>query len=167
MENEQTNQNIPNNAMENSQPAYSPTVPAVEIPPSDKRNWLKILVIIIGVLLFLLVVFWLWLKAKAPEGGQSVLEIQKQQTAQAEKKWQDNLNAIAAQDKDFDNLTDVEEAQYKTNANDPDTDDDGFLDGDEIKIFKTNPNNPDTDGDGTKDGVERKMGTDPLVKNKK
>jgi hypothetical protein len=51
-----------------------------------------------------------------------------------------------------------------TNPEDPDSDDDGLLDGDEdsdhdgvaadIGVTETNPNDPDTDGDGVRDGVE-------------
>lgn len=42
-----------------------------------------------------------------------------------------------------------------------DTDKDGLTDEEEITIYKTNPNNPDTDGDGFKDGDEVKSGYNP------
>ena len=44
-----------------------------------------------------------------------------------------------------------------------DEDHDGLKDWEEA-IFRTNPRNPDTDGDGTMDGEELKQGRDPLVK---
>ena len=43
-----------------------------------------------------------------------------------------------------------------------DTDNDGLSDVDEIYKYKTDPNNPDTDGDGYLDGEEIVNGYDPL-----
>ena len=46
---------------------------------------------------------------------------------------------------------------------DPDIDDDGLLDGDEVNIHGTDPLNADSDGDGLPDGAEiSTYGTDPL-----
>ena len=87
-------------------------------------------------------------------------------------------------DTDDDGLTDRLELVYGTSINDPDSDDDGLLDGPEVNIhgtdpkdadsdddelsdgvevntYSTNPNNPDTDGDGYSDKEEIDMGTDP------
>ena len=55
-----------------------------------------------------------------------------------------------------------------TNPNDPDSDDDGILDGEEVSSstdgFITNPNDDDTDGDGLKDGDEYDIHySDPLL----
>jgi hypothetical protein len=47
------------------------------------------------------------------------------------------------------------------NPLDPDTDNDGISDGDEVAIG-TDPTNPDSDGDGLIDGDEDTLGTDPL-----
>ena len=80
-------------------------------------------------------------------------------------------------------MTDKEEKEQGTDPNDPDTDDDGLLDGEEIKLgtdplkpdtdddlisdydevktWNTNPNNSDTDGDGIFDGEEIENGTNP------
>lgn len=67
-------------------------------------------------------------------------------------------------DCDFDGLTDAEEQKLGTAACDPDTDDDGLGDGEEVKTYKTDPLDPDTDDDGLLDGEEVKLyGTDPLV----
>ena len=44
----------------------------------------------------------------------------------------------------------------------PDSDDDGLLDGLEVKVYGTDPNIPDTDGDGLFDGAEIDEGTDPF-----
>ncbi|MDD5252006.1 MAG: L,D-transpeptidase family protein [Patescibacteria group bacterium] len=99
--------------------------------------------------------------------------------------------AAPAQDADGDGLTDVEETNiYKTDPNKPDTDGDGFRDGDEIKngfsprhagqvrladvdsdkdylndaweiAAGTDLLNPDTDGDKYLDGTEIAAGYDP------
>lgn len=65
-------------------------------------------------------------------------------------------------DSDGDGLTDDEEAVYKTDPLDPDTDNDELTDGEEVKTYETDPLNPDTDYDGLKDGAEAlKHSTDP------
>jgi hypothetical protein len=106
----------------------------------------------------------------------------------------EDLNKISTyNDYDNDGLTDWEEINfYKTDPYNPDTDGDGYSDGDEVKngynplgegllgleymdtdddgltdweelyIYKTNPYNPDTDGDGYSDGDEVKNGYNPL-----
>lgn len=65
-------------------------------------------------------------------------------------------------DPDHDNLNIAEEYQMSTDPLDPDTDLDGLLDGEEIKIYHTNPLLYDTDGDGLCDGDEVALGLDPL-----
>lgn len=68
------------------------------------------------------------------------------------------------EDVDNDGLTNAEETLYGTDPNNPDTDGDGYKDGEEVK----NGYNPlgagqlDSDNDGLTDPVERKMGTDPF-----
>ena len=64
-------------------------------------------------------------------------------------------------DSDNDGITDVNEANYGTDPDNPDTDGDGIVDGEEV-YFGTDPLNPDTDGDGLDDGDENQMATDPL-----
>jgi hypothetical protein len=51
-------------------------------------------------------------------------------------------------------------------AKNPDRDNDGVPDADEISIYRTDPLNPDTDGDGYKDWYELNMGFSPLSKSK-
>ncbi len=65
-------------------------------------------------------------------------------------------------DLDNDNLTNFEEYLNNTHPRNSDTDNDGLLDGDEIKIYYTNAANPDTDGDTYNDGAEIENGTNPL-----
>jgi len=50
-----------------------------------------------------------------------------------------------------------------TDPLDPDTDDDGINDGDEVNIHGTDPNNADTDDDGLNDGDELTLGTNPTT----
>lgn len=64
-------------------------------------------------------------------------------------------------DSDGDGIADyIEENFYRTNPYDPDSDDDGLPDGDEI-FLGTKPRNPDTDGDGIPDGLELQYGSNP------
>jgi hypothetical protein len=69
---------------------------------------------------------------------------------------------LAMEDPDHDGLTNLEEYQYGTDPNNPDTDGDGLSDGDEVHVYHTNPLLWDTDGDGISDGVEVRTGSDPL-----
>jgi hypothetical protein len=69
---------------------------------------------------------------------------------------------LAYEDPDHDGLTNLEEYQYGTDPNNPDTDGDGLSDGDEVHVYHTNPLLWDTDGDGISDGVEVRTGSDPL-----
>lgn len=69
--------------------------------------------------------------------------------------------ALAAADDDQDGLSNVREAELKTDPNKADTDEDGILDGEEVQKYATNPLNIDTDGDGVTDGDEIKNGTNP------
>jgi hypothetical protein len=95
------------------------------------------------------------------------------------------VTADAAGDRDQDGLSDAQEGVVGTDPDNPDTDGDGLLDGeevltwgtnplnrdtdadilidgDEVRTYGTNPTNPDTDGDTFADGVEIANGWDPL-----
>jgi hypothetical protein len=69
-------------------------------------------------------------------------------------------------DTDSDGILDVDEARYRTDTLNWDTDGDGLSDGDEVLIWKTNPLVQDTDGDGYTDTVEIKNGYNPLGEGK-
>ena len=64
-------------------------------------------------------------------------------------------------DDDNDGLLDADELAAGTDPLDPDSDDDGLLDGVEVDIG-SDPLNPDSDGDGLLDGSEVTAGTNPL-----
>jgi len=65
-------------------------------------------------------------------------------------------------DPDGDGLPTVKEQSLGTDPNDPDTDNDGLNDGEEVDRYGTSPVDFDTDGDGLGDGEEvKKYGTDP------
>lgn len=64
-------------------------------------------------------------------------------------------------DADGDGLSNEDEIElYQTNPLDPDTDDDGLLDGAEVS-GGTDPKDADSDDDGLTDGEEVSLGTDP------
>lgn len=72
-----------------------------------------------------------------------------------------NKNGI---DSDQDGLSDNEEKLSGSNLNSVDTDSGDLFDYAEVNIFKTDPNNPDTDSNGFKDGEEIMYGYDPTKK---
>jgi|GEM_PF-550080 len=65
-------------------------------------------------------------------------------------------------DLDGDGLTYVEETTIGTDPGDPDTDDDGLNDGDEVDVYGTEPTDADTDNDTLPDGWEVDNSLDPL-----
>ena len=70
-------------------------------------------------------------------------------------------DVVKNNDRDYDGLTDEEEAVFGSLPDDPDTDDDGLNDGEEY-LRRTDPWEPDTDGDGFTDYDEFHGGSDPL-----
>jgi hypothetical protein len=69
-----------------------------------------------------------------------------------------------AEDSDADNYLDAAELEVGLDPSDPDSDDDGVADGDEVNIYGTDPFNGDSDGDGASDGEELfSTMTDPLA----
>ncbi len=66
-----------------------------------------------------------------------------------------------AADEDGDGLPNAAEIAAGTDLRDPDSDDDGLSDGDEVNVHATNPLSADTDGDGLDDAPEIARGTDP------
>jgi hypothetical protein len=77
----------------------------------------------------------------------------------------DNLEFGTNLDLDDDGLSNSEEAFFGTDPEDPDTDDDGLLDGTEVDMAdgtgSPDPLDPDSDDDGLLDGDEVLLGTDP------
>jgi hypothetical protein len=73
------------------------------------------------------------------------------------------MPAVTAPDTDLDQdgLTDAEEERLGTNAQSVDSDNDGLFDREEARVYKTDPLNPDTDGDGFRDGDEVRGGYNP------
>jgi len=66
-------------------------------------------------------------------------------------------------DSDGDGLLDSREADLGTDPYNPDTDEDGLSDGEEVEHYHTDPLNPDSDLDALKDGAEAlTYNTDPL-----
>ena len=71
----------------------------------------------------------------------------------------------ATLDPDQDGLTNLEESNANTKANQSDTDGDGLSDGDEVNQYGSNPASNDTDGDGMQDGWEVTNGLNLLDAN--
>ncbi|MFK8138095.1 MAG: hypothetical protein AB8E15_07035 [Bdellovibrionales bacterium] len=71
---------------------------------------------------------------------------------------------MVAIDTDGDGLTDQEEGLLGTDPLEPDTDEDGLKDGDEVNTHHTSPLLPDSDLGGINDGQEVLAGTNPLDK---
>ncbi len=70
--------------------------------------------------------------------------------------------ADANADSDGDGISNIDEIAQKTNPAEPDTDDDGLTDGDELEKYHTDPLLADTDSDGLRDAFEVQYGLDPL-----
>ena len=73
------------------------------------------------------------------------------------------IDAGSNYDPDTDGLINKLERDEGTDINNPDTDRDGLLDGEEVFVFGTEPLLADTDGDTLPDGSEVTYGSDPLV----
>jgi outer membrane protein OmpA-like peptidoglycan-associated protein len=72
------------------------------------------------------------------------------------------IGSSGSDDSDGDGLTNSEEERLETNPNQPDTDNDGLRDGDEVRKYATDPKAADTDADGLSDGEEvMQTKTDP------
>lgn len=69
--------------------------------------------------------------------------------------------AAAQVDADGDGLDDAREVEMGTDPADPDSDDDGLLNGEDVDTFGTDPTLLDTDGDTIDDGTEVAAGSDP------
>jgi len=73
-----------------------------------------------------------------------------------------SLSLILDGDSDEDGLSDSQEARYKGDPNNADTDGDGISDGDEVYTYRTSVNVADTDKDGFTDKQEVDLNTNPL-----
>ena len=73
------------------------------------------------------------------------------------------IDAGSNYDPDFDGLINKLERDEGADINNPDTDRDGLLDGEEVLIYGTSPILADTDRDNLPDGSEVTYGSDPLV----
>lgn len=126
-------------------------------------NFRKIIAIVI--LLIILVLFG-WLVLKGVKAVVSYWQRPRGEQVEAPKTLQEVYKDEYDRDNDFDGLTNEEEESLGTNKTKADSDDDGVLDYDEVKIHGTDPLKPDTDGDGHKDREEILDGFDPKVQGK-
>ena len=76
--------------------------------------------------------------------------------------WFDSIDgSFPGDDTDGDGLLDAAEPENGTSGSDPDSDDDGVEDGDEVGVYLTDPMTGDSDGDGCPDG--RELGTNQVT----
>lgn len=74
-----------------------------------------------------------------------------------------SIRITQTEDPDCDGLTVDQEIAAGIDPRNPDTDNDGISDGDEINLHNTDPLRADTDGDGQPDASELTAGTNPLA----
>ncbi len=105
-------------------------------------------------------VFWISSVAFSPDGQ----FLASSTDGESIRLWNLSLLAVTdVQDSDADRLSDEAEIDLGTDPNDPDSDDDGLSDWDEVQVFGTDPLDPDTDGDNLSDGDEVQLYmTNPL-----
>ena len=84
-------------------------------------------------------------------------------TEEEESKNKEEEEAVVDEkDTDQDGLTDEEEIILGTKIDDIDSDDDNLFDREEVEVYDTDPLNPDSDGDGFLDGDEVNNNYNPL-----
>jgi hypothetical protein len=97
-------------------------------------------------------------------GSNSTVQLRFNANSQNGLRWYvDDVAVNAWVDSDGDGLGDERETTHGTNPGDPDSDDDGLLDGAEVNVHETDPLDDDTDGDGMPDGWEVDNGLNPVV----
>ena len=74
-----------------------------------------------------------------------------------------NIRITQSEDTDGDGLLVAEESTAGSDPRNPDSDDDGLSDGDEVLAHGTDPLHADSDGDGQNDASELAAGTNPLA----
>jgi hypothetical protein len=115
---------------------------------------------IIGGILIALVILGVWLVIRyffIPSSSlQSPVEINPNS-----EKFRQEIKDAAVGDSDLDGLSDEEEKRLSTDLNNPDSDGDGLLDGDEVHQYHSDPLKADTDDDGISDGRAVRTRKDP------
>ncbi|MDD2807954.1 MAG: hypothetical protein PHW95_05570 [Patescibacteria group bacterium] len=129
---------------------------------------IKKIIIILVVISVGVLIFWYVSRLMGRKSSSVVTNNTAQQAAvdAKEKNMLETLNKNIDQarltDSDLDGLTNEEEKKLGTDPNNMDTDGDGLLDGDEVRIWHADPLKADTDGDGFSDGYEVRHGYNPL-----
>lgn len=142
-------------------PGRGPQMP-MNAPTSNKGLIIGIVIVIAVILLGTGYWFVLkpWLAGRATEPP----EVNVDQPPEAPSTTpSDNIQPPVTEneDTDGDRLNNQEEYAIGTDPNNPDTDNDGLFDGEEVLIYQTNPLNSDTDGDTYTDGEEVRNNYDP------
>lgn len=122
----------------------------------------KIIIIILIVLLAGVGIF-VYLRIKNNKTSQTnPQDIKRAEFLQKQTQFNNSIQTIVQTDSDADGLSNADEAKYKTDPNNADTDGDGLTDKIEISVYHTDPLKADTDGDSFPDGKEVRYRTNPL-----
>lgn len=151
----------------------APTPVLAPPPPVPPTNWPLVtsggghkgLIIAASVIILLViagVAYWYWLRplttTPAPVDQPTNLPSESNITNQPVIEPATNSEL---EDTDGDRLSTQQEFELGTDPNNPDSDNDGLFDGEEVLIYHTNPLNNDSDGDGYTDGAEVQNNYDP------
>lgn len=121
-------------------------------------------IIILGVVLFLIIGFFIWYNYRLSGSRSSEIASSDQKEGFLSNLFSGNNSNSASSNDDSDNdgLSSDEEKKVNTDPLKIDSDNDGLTDGEEVKTYHTNPTQADSDGDGIKDGEEIKDRHNPL-----
>ena len=132
-------------------------------------NIKKIAAIIVFVVLLTLVVLYFFVfkdRIIGTNGQNNTIDVNREdEYSMTTQQMSVQLKDARLSDFDLDGIVDDAEKGLGTDPQKADTDGDGILDNDEIKIYKTNPLKADTDEDGKSDGYEARRNQDPLKNN--
>lgn len=151
-------------------PAPTPAAPDIyaRVHAGGGGGW-KVVVMVVAILVVIggaFLISWRILRSRTPVTPQAPDVVDTSSTepeSESEPEPEPEPEPTPALDKDtdLDGLSDLREAQLRTNSNLPDTDTDGLFDREEVDVYGTDPLMADTDGDGYQDGQEVKGGYDP------
>jgi hypothetical protein len=148
-----------------------PTRPLTELPRAGMKKGGKKIFYIIGILVIVVVVAGL-LYSHFSTGYENLRTVPVDNSTNvppATTETEDNVSTeelveeVVEEylDSDSDGLTDEQELSIGTDPFNPDSDNDGLFDREEVVSYKTDPLNSDSDGDTYLDGSEVKAGYDP------
>lgn len=125
----------------------------------------KWLIIILASIILLGMAVLLWWRLSHVSVKPPVAPSTSTAASESNAELRDEIQKVLSMDADLDGLSNEEEKKYGTNSRNPDTDGDGLLDSDEIKVHHSDPLKADTNGDGVSDGQAVRQGQNPITGN--